>query len=182
MNKTTIRSLKLNQRKNLSPNKIAYLSEKVVNHILSSELYQQAQNIALYLPFGGEVDLTALLQSNDKRNYLPSIQGNQMQFHLYHEDLMFNLHPYGIKQPKFMPALKPAQIDLCLMPLVGFDLHGNRLGMGGGFYDRYFELNDLTQTSLAGIGYQFQQQNQLPAHSWDVKINHIFTEQGHIKL
>lgn len=180
MNKTAIRSLTLNQRKNLNPNQIADLSKKIVNYILASELYLQAQNIALYLPFGGEVDLTALLHSHGKQFYLPSIKQKQMQFHLYKEDLMLDLHPYGIQQPKFMPSLKPAQLDLCLMPLVAFDLHGNRLGMGGGFYDRYFEHNRLTE--LAGVGYQFQQQNKLPAHSWDVKINHIFTEQGHFKL
>jgi len=180
MNKTTIRSQILEKRKSLNPNLIAELSKKIVKHIIHSDLYQQAQHVALYQPFNGEVDLTALLSVKNKQHYLPSIRDKQMQFQLYNDAMLLDKHKYGLTQPNFIEQLPTAQLDLCLMPLVGFDLCGNRLGMGGGFYDRYFENNKTTQ--LAGIGYQFQQQNRLPAHSWDVKINHLFTEHGHHKL
>ncbi len=184
MNKTTIRSQLLKQRKSLSPNQIASLSKKIVKHITQSELYQQAQHVALYLPFNGEVDLTALLQVEHKKHYLPSIQGELMQFQLHTPSLSLNKHQYGINQPEYINSLQPAQLDLCLMPLVGFDLNGNRLGMGGGYYDRYFEhiATANSPTKLAGIGYQFQQQQKLPTQSWDVRINHLFTEQGYFKL
>ncbi|VAW43935.1 5-formyltetrahydrofolate cyclo-ligase, partial [hydrothermal vent metagenome] len=165
MNKTTIRSQLLKQRKSLNPNQIASLSEKIVKHITQSELYQQANHIALYLPFNGEVDLTALLQVEHKKHYLPSIQGKHMQFQRHTPSLLLKKHRYGIDQPEFIGSLQPVQpvqLDLCLMPLVGFDLNGNRLGMGGGYYDRYFEhiVTDNNATQLAGIGYQFQQQQQ----------------------
>lgn len=184
MNKTDIRSQLLKQRKNLSPNQIKALSARTVQHIKQSELYLKSKHVALYLPFNGEVDLTALLSIKDKQHYLPSIQGVKMQFQPYQTAMPLNKHHYGISQPTFIESLQPAKIDLCLMPLVGFDLEGNRLGMGGGYYDRYFEHNKTNNnpTQLAGIGYQFQQQNRLPAHSWDVKINHLFTEQGYLKL
>jgi 5-formyltetrahydrofolate cyclo-ligase len=180
MNKTTIRSILLKQRKSLNQQQINYLSEQVVKHIAQSGLYQQSQHVALYLPCNGEVDLTALLKVKNKHHYLPSIHDKRMQFQHHTPTLALEKHRYGIIQPNFIESLEPVELDLCLMPLIGFDLDGNRLGMGGGFYDRYFEHNNNAQ--LAGIGYQFQQREKLPTQSWDVRINHLFTEQGYLKL
>ncbi len=183
MNKTRIRSLLLQRRKNLSQKQITALSKNTVNHIRQSTLYQQAHRVALYLPFNGEVDISDLLKTGNKIHYLPSIQGEQMQFHRYTPELQLIHHRFGIQQPEFIASLPAAELDLCLLPLVGFDLQGNRLGMGGGFYDRYFaDHNTRQHTQLAGVAYQFQQQQRLPAHSWDVKINHLYTEQGYFKL
>lgn len=103
-----------------------------------------------------------------------------MQFHLYDEHLRIHQHKFGIKQPIYDDTLKQTELDLCLMPLLGFDLNGNRLGMGGGYYDRYFEDNQ--NTVLAGVAYRFQHIDKLFADSWDVKLHHIFTEQGHLIL
>ena len=184
MNKSSIRSQLLKQRKSLSPNKIAGLSKEIVKHIIQSKLYQQAQRVALYLPFNGEVDLTALLSIEQKQHYLPSIKGNEMQFQAHSSTTVLEKHRYGISQPPFIDSLQRPELDLCLMPLVGFDMNGNRMGMGGGFYDRYFQHDapKNNRTQLAGIGYQFQQQQKLPTQSWDVRINHLFTEQGYFKL
>ena len=184
MNKTTIRSQLLAQRKNLSAQQSALLSEKITQHIIGSTLYQQAKHIALYWPFNGEVDITGLLKVSDKQHYLPSIQGQQMQFQAFSAQMSINKNRYGISQPTYIESLQAAELDLCLMPLVGFDMHGNRLGMGGGFYDRYFATSSRSNTrpQLAGVGYQFQQQDQLPVQSWDVRIDHLYTEQGYFKL
>ncbi len=187
MNKNYIRSELLRQRKKLNPDQIISLSKDIVNNITRSSLYQQAKHIAIYLPFNGEVDLSALLKISHKQHYLPSIKDQQMQFQLHTADMQLEQHQYGIKQPTFRETLEMAPLDLCLMPLVGFDMSGNRLGMGGGFYDRYFEYlnNDdgsKCSTQLAGIGYEFQKQQQLPTQSWDVRINHLYTELGYFKI
>jgi len=185
MNKTTIRSQLLRRRKRLNKNQITDLSKKIVNSITQSALYQKTNHIAIYLPFNGEVDLSNLLKIKNKHHYLPSIKNQQMQFQLHTPELELKKHRYGIQQPTFIESLEPIQLDLCLMPLVGFDMLGNRLGMGGGFYDRYFapqKTNQNMQTQLAGIGYHFQQQQQLPTQSWDVRIKHLFTEHGYFKL
>ncbi len=187
MNKTTIRSNILKQRKYLNKKQIILLSKKIVNNIIHSELYKQAKHIAIYLPFNGEVDLTDLLKIKNKYHYLPSIQAEQMQFQLYTPELLIKKHQFGIMQPAYINSLEKTPLDLCLMPLVSFDMMGNRLGMGGGFYDRYFEShnnNEISnnQTQLAGVGYRFQQHQQLPTQSWDVKINHLYTESGYLKI
>ncbi len=187
MNKDYIRSELLRQRKSLRPDQIISLSKDIVNNITASNIYQQAKHIAIYLPFNGEVDLSALLKIKNKQHYLPSIKDQQMQFQMHIPDMHLEQHRYGIEQPTYIESLETAALDLCLMPLVGFDMSGNRLGMGGGFYDRYFEYlnnNDCSEptTQLAGIGYEFQKQQQLPTQSWDVRINHLFTERGYFKI
>ncbi len=184
MNKTTIRSQLLAQRKNLTAQQSALLSEKITDHIIGSALYQQAKHVALYWPFNGEADITGLLKVKDKQHYLPSIQGQQMQFQAFSTKIHMKKNRFGISQPTFIDSLQAAELDLCLMPLVGFDMLGNRLGMGGGFYDRYFATNNGTgrHPQLAGVGYQFQQYDQLPVQNWDVRMNYLYTEQGQFKL
>ena len=76
--------------------------------------------------------------------------------------------------------LTPMQLDLVLMPLVGFDLKGNRLGMGGGFYDRSFAYLHNRRTwrrpRLVGIAYEFQKLEELQNASWDVPMDAVATE------
>lgn len=176
MNKATIRAQLLKQRKQLELIDIERKSRIIIQHLKMTEAFQQARHVALYLPLNGEVDIAELLLTNDKSFYLPSIKGKRMQFHLYTKDLPLVKHQFGVRQPKFIDDLVYPTIDLCLTPLVGFDKQGHRTGMGGGYYDRYFEHNK--STILTGIAYSFQQVKQLPVDSWDVTLHHIITEQG----
>lgn len=177
MNKATIRSQLQSARKQLTPAEAEQHSQATIKHITASTFWADANHVAIYLPCGGEIDLRPLLDVSAKHFYLPSIKGQHMQFQRWHHKLAINPHRFGMQQPDFINELPPAKLDLCLMPLVGFDGSGNRLGMGGGFYDRYFEHND--HTTLAGVAHQCQQVDSLPVDSWDVKLHHIFTEQGH---
>ena len=76
--------------------------------------------------------------------------------------------------------LSATQIDLVLVPLLGFDRRGNRLGAGAGYYDRSFEFLRAkprpAQPLLVGIGYHFQEVPELPAESWDVPLDFIATD------
>ncbi len=77
-------------------------------------------------------------------------------------------------QSDFIDGLKRAHLDVCFLPLLGFDALGHRLGMGGGFYDRYFEHN--SETLLIGVAHDCQQVDSLPVDDWDVKLHAIVTE------
>jgi 5-formyltetrahydrofolate cyclo-ligase len=72
-------------------------------------------------------------------------------------------------------------LDLVLAPLVAFDAHGNRLGMGGGFYDRSFAYllrhTRWLRPRLIGLAYDFQRQSRLPSQAWDVPLQAIATDQ-----
>lgn len=151
-------------------------NQQLVQNITASSLWRHSQSVAIYLAMGDEADISSLL-TVDKAIYLPSIKGNDMQFQLWDEHTAFETLSFGLKQPQFNEQLSPAKIDLYLMPLVGFDSNGNRLGMGGGYYDRYFSKH--SSGIKAGVAYQCQHVEQLPTDPWDVTIQHIFTEQGH---
>ena len=161
------------RRYDLSIEQVQKHSKIIVENIVNSKLWHRSQHIGLYLPINNEVDLTALL-STEKTCYIPSVQGAAMQFHCYHEQLALNITSYGLSQPKFAVEHKRPQLDLCLMPLLGFDSKGHRLGMGGGYYDRYFDNNQ--DTVLLGVAHSVQELEELPIDPWDVKLHAIITE------
>ena len=175
--KHRIRQQVLKKRRQLSIQQQKDFSGAVIEHIIASQLWQQAQHIGIYLAINGELNIEALKRHN-KTLYVPTVEGSDMQFHTFTDETQLIEGPYKIRQPEFLAQHQPPPLDLCLVPLVAFDRSGHRLGMGGGFYDRYFANN--TDTELVGIAYGFQEHTQLPVEEWDVKLQHIFTEHGHI--
>lgn len=89
---------------------------------------------------------------------------------------------YGIPEPELLPEsqLTPGDMDVVLVPLVGFDRRGTRLGAGGGYYDRSFAfLRGLPRPArplLVGVAYDFQEVDALPAEAWDVPMDLIVTD------
>jgi 5-formyltetrahydrofolate cyclo-ligase len=89
---------------------------------------------------------------------------------------------FGIPEPDVAPSslLAPADMSLVLVPLLAFDATGNRLGTGGGFYDRSFafRLRTPAPPTLVGVGYAFQRVAELAAESWDVPLDGALTDDG----
>lgn len=180
--KQSIRQILKARRKALSKLQLTKNSTVVVkrlkSHILSKK---KPLNCAIYLPFDNEVDLTELLLTASAHQFfIPSIRGQNMQFHQYQAELPIKSHRFGMQQPAFIDNHIEPQLDICLMPLLGFDNSGNRLGMGGGFYDRYFSENKHCQ--LIGVAHQCQQYPTLPTEDWDIKLQQIITEQQVITI
>jgi len=176
-NKSTIRN-KLNQlRANLTSGQVKQLSQSICGNILSSDVFNNSKCIAIYSALFNEVDLSMLLQTN-KQLCLPVVQAdNAMTFHQYDENTALSKNKYNILEPQNGLIVAASAIDLCLMPLVGFNRKGNRLGMGGGYYDRYFELNkfQIKPTILAGIAYDFQEDDTIQNQEWDIPLDIVFT-------
>lgn len=103
-----------------------------------------------------------------------------MRFAAYQAHTQLKLNRYGIAEPDNLDFLPAAALDLVIVPLLGFDKHGQRLGSGAGHYDRTFAfLNNLVKPSkpvLIGLAYELQAVTTLPAASWDVRLDHIITE------
>ena len=175
--KDTIRQQLRRQRNALSSQQVQQHSHRIVTTLRDSQLWQQARHVGLYLPINNEVDLTDLL-NDDKCCYLPSVHDTMMQFHRHRNEMILNTTAYGLSQPAFVANHKRPQLDVCFLPLVGFDARGHRLGMGGGFYDRYFKDNQ--DTILVGVAHALQQCESLPIDPWDVKLHSILTEQNWI--
>lgn len=179
------------RRSALTPHEQQHLAETLTQHLIRHPLYRNSQRIACYLPNDGEMDLSPLIEciwGHRKTCYLPVLglrHSNRLWFVPYNEHDALQTNRFGIPEPvhpRGMRQLKPREIDLVLMPLVAFDLHGNRLGMGGGFYDR--TLSFLNQQAhwrrprLLGIAYDFQHTPTLPCQTWDIPLDGIATETG----
>ncbi|QIZ77672.1 5-formyltetrahydrofolate cyclo-ligase [Ferrimonas lipolytica] len=153
-------------------------------HLPDHSLLQHASHVAIYLAADGELDphlLAEILHARGKTLALPIIHPfhrQQLLFQRYQPGMPLQPNRFGIDEPKLdKSALIPLQeLDVIFMPLVGYDLGGNRLGMGGGFYDR--TLGGFTETqrpTLIGLAHEVQRVPALPVQPWDVPIDAVAT-------
>ena len=155
--------------------------------LAGSRWFANGRTIAVYLPNDGEIGLLPLVArawSMGKRTYLPKLFGPKLWFLPFHARTTFAGNRFSIPEP-VEPArrrIRPMFLDLVLFPLVAFDRVGNRLGMGGGYYDRTFEAvrrrTAWRGPTLVGVAYEFQRVDALPAADWDVPLDAIVTECG----
>ncbi|WP_299980521.1 5-formyltetrahydrofolate cyclo-ligase [uncultured Pseudoteredinibacter sp.] len=174
------------QRQSLSAQQQQAAAEKLSLHFAQLPELAESQNIAAYLASDGELDLSPcieLIWGQGKQCYLPRVtSASQMEFRGYRQDSELQNNRYGIAEPSNKAILiSPEQLDLVLLPLVGFSRDGGRLGMGGGFYDRAFafKAHSLSKPTLIGVAHSLQEVEQLPIESWDIPLSAIITEQGY---
>lgn len=175
--KTQIRQNLIAQRSQLTNTEQSEFSELIVQNIISSEIFQASNTIAIYIAINGEVDLTKLLKL-PKSYLLPVVhEENSMHFTQYKLGDELKMNRYKILEPTYPKHYPSEKIDLCLLPLVGFNRNGGRIGMGAGFYDRYFAINHMLSrpTVLAGIAYDFQENDSIENDYWDIPLDFIFT-------
>ena len=143
-------------------------------------------NVAGYWAVRGEVPLNlavARLSSRGQHYFLPVLDESAprlLGFAKYVAGGALAANRFGIPEPCDREILPAAQMDVVLLPLLAFDVRGNRLGTGGGWYDTTFAfLRDQARPArplLVGVGYAFQQVDALPAENWDVPLDCIATE------
>jgi 5-formyltetrahydrofolate cyclo-ligase len=204
MNKQTIRHRIIQQRRQLSKEQQQQRSQQTANHLQQNTCFIQAKHIAYYLPIAGEADPTSLQKHtksiapphshhSEKTFYLPIVAQhgeNSLLFAKVHKNTHYKKNKYGIKEPIYhaRDLLAADQLDLVIMPVGGFDHQVNRLGMGGGYYDRTFAFKYQNNTNaqkipiLIGYAYDFQRLNKLQAENWDIPLNGIATESGILLL
>lgn len=156
----------------------------ICQKILALPIFAKSQHIAFYMSHDGEVNPQLILkeaQSLKKNCYLPVLNAdNTLLFYRYQENMTLVNNRFGIAEPESMNQshISIQELDLVLMPLVGFDHHGNRLGRGKGYYDRTFaDLQDQEKPILLGLAYDFQKLTKINPSHWDVPMHAIMTEQ-----
>lgn len=143
-------------------------------------------NIGGYWAIDGELPLAALaqgLRARGQHYHLPILGARrQLAFAPWQPGMPLATNRYGIPEPVCADAERrtPEQLDVVLLPLLGFDRRGHRLGFGGGWYDRSFAfLRERAHTArplLVGIGYAVQEVASIPAMAWDVHLDFVATE------
>ena len=142
---------------------------------------RNAQHIALYISFDGEIStdkLIKILWAQGKQVYLPVLHPfnpNHLLFLRYLPDIPMLKNKFGIWEPKLnvQNVLPLDELDILFTPLVAFDKQGNRLGMGGGFYDRTLQHWQKSSFIPVGLAHQCQQVEQLPTEAWDMPLHQI---------
>ncbi len=155
-------------------------SNRVCSRILTLNDYHQATHIGLYHAVRGEIDLSFLRLKATLENkiyYYPIMNPDRtLSFLPVTADTLFSKNSLGINEPliNMKLAVPPDTLDILFLPLVAFDDHGTRLGMGGGYYDR--TLATLKPKHLVGVAYDFQHEAFINRESWDVPLSVIITE------
>jgi len=186
--KETLRKLLRKKRISLTHIQQQKKSQKIINHVLKSEVFKTAKNIAYYHAVRGEADPANLnIGHKQQQFYLPivvSASKNKQQGLVFSPASLtsqYQLNQFNIPEPICEPSelIQVYELDLLIMPLLGFDRSGNRLGMGGGFYDRslaYKQQRPEKRPVLMGFAYDFQEVESLLAEPWDIGLDWIAME------
>ncbi len=145
------------------------IQRKLVDFLLSKKY----QNIGLYHPIRGEVDVFAILEALPQRSvYLPRVKGERLEFVSVGEGDELVEGAFGILEPEG-PVVDPRILDLVVVPGIAFTEAGNRLGYGGGFYDRFLASLDCT---CVGVCQDLFLTDYLPMQSHDQRMDFVITE------
>ena len=177
------------QRNTLSTSQQLRAAQQLATQLATQPLFRVSRRIAVYLPNDGEIDPVPLMLRIWKMNktcYLPVLSRlthDRLWFAPFRPDTPLTRNRFGILEP-LAPArarVVAQDLDLILMPLVAFDTQGNRLGMGGGFYDKSLAFlrtrSVWRKPHLIGLAHDFQRVDKLTANAWDVPLQAVATDQ-----
>ncbi|MGU3524915.1 5-formyltetrahydrofolate cyclo-ligase [Enterobacteriaceae bacterium C23F] len=178
-----IRQIIRQRRRALTPDQQSLFAEQAARRMLAYSPVVMAKTVAVFLSFDGELDTQPLIEQlwqSGKKVYLPVLHpfspGNLLFLH-YHPQSELILNRLKIQEPKLdvREVLPLSELDVLITPLVAFDQQGQRLGMGGGFYDR--TLQNWQQHGLQPVGYAHdcQQVDALPVEKWDIPLPAVVT-------
>ncbi len=179
--KISVSKFKL-RKKIINLRKKKYFEIKIGNNIIDSfrNKIDLSNNkiIGGYFPINFEFDCLQILKqfySNDYSISLPIIKrNNQMDFYKWNPNDPLTISSFGIPQPLKLKKVYP---DIMFVPIVAFDKYRNRIGYGGGFYDRYLEkISQIKKCITIGLAFSFQKVNKINVEKFDRKLDLIFTE------
>lgn len=177
------------KRRSLSPQQQQQASQQLLKIIRRRSDFRRSQHIALYLANDGEINPMPIIRhcwKLGKKVYLPVLHPvlhNRLWFVPYTPSSPMVRNIYGIEEPKLLPHRRRRawSLHMVLLPLVGFDKYGNRMGMGGGYYDRTFSFKaqqgGLRGPALIGLAHEVQKVERLPVENWDIPLSTILTDQ-----
>jgi len=171
------------RKKILRIRKKKYFEIKLGNNFINKIFYKinlskKKKLIGGYFPINFEIDCLQLLKKFYQEGYsisLPIINKNyQMDFYKWEINDPLTISSLGIPQPSKLKKVYP---DILFVPLVVFDKYSNRIGYGGGFYDRYIEkISKIKKCVTIGLAFSHQKVNKIETENFDQKLNLIVTE------
>tara|TARA_B100000963_G_scaffold221252_1_gene192845 strand:+ start:9412 stop:9966 length:555 start_codon:yes stop_codon:yes gene_type:complete len=150
--------------------------------LIRKKFTKNKMKLACYYPSSFEVNILKIFELEfflKLKTFLPVVQNNKfMYFKKWKKNDILQINKFGMLEPKLFS--KNTVPNIMLVPLLAYDMYKNRLGYGGGFYDRYLNkfLKKNNNILTIGIAFSFQKYNKLPQSNNDVKLKYILTEKG----
>ncbi len=168
-------------RRSFTQSKQSKAARQAAEHAQTLRQWQSAKSIAIYLDADGELGTQAIIQAALTQNreiYLPVIGPKRtLTFAHWVTDQPLVSNALGIGEPNSNATrCSIEELDILFMPLVAWDKRGNRLGMGGGYYDR--ALAGVSGPALIGLAHSEQEVDTVPSEHWDAVLDAVLTEQG----
>ena len=178
MNKSEIRKKILKIRKKNYSKKSVLNINSIINIIKEKKI--TGKNLGGYYPCNHEVDVIQILNKFQKLKFnisLPKIKKNfQMDFIKWPVRDPLIINSYGIPEPTLNNIIYP---DILLVPVVAYDKYLNRIGYGGGFYDRYIKkIKKIKKVVTIGLAYSSQEVKKIPTNKYDIKLDFVITEKN----
>ena len=181
-----LRQLNRKRRAQLSKDELEAAALQLFDRISVLPEFINASKIATYSAVNGEISLNPLIDlalEMGKQIYLPNLDLKSLRFSPYFHDQKMRINRFKLPEPDVTDdeMLAPEAMDLVLAPLVVFDPQRNRIGMGGGYYDRSFEFRKQSGRdvpTLIGVAHELQKVEQLIAEDWDVRLDMVVTDGG----
>lgn len=178
-----IRETVRRQRQALTPLQQQVAAQQAAAQALAYPPLQQACCVALFLSFDGELDTRPLIEALWQRGQqvclpiLHPFSAGQLLFLRYTPQSVMRPNRFGIQEPltDVRQVIPLNKLDVMLVPLVAFDLQGQRLGMGGGFYDRTLQQYQDYHFQPVGLAHDCQQVGSLPVEHWDIPLPAVIT-------
>lgn len=179
--KKEIRSKILKMRQALPKEEVREKSLRIMERIEETEAFQNADNLLAYIDFRGEVATGSLIEKAwklGKKVYVPRVAGKEMEFYQIRSFEDLEKGAYGILEPKKeCPAYEAGKEKdtLAILPGSVFDKKKNRVGYGGGFYDRYFE--NRREICRIAVAYEMQIVEEIETEEFDLPADYVATEE-----
>ena len=173
------------KREQLSSENVDQLGSAIFSNLLDSKILEDKSRIAIYYSVNNEVATMQIIKhlwTKDKELFLPIIKSNQLVFGSYKSGDNLSNNKFDIPEPATPTEelITADVLDLVVVPLVAFDSDCNRLGMGGGYYDRALAFKKTSSKTnsplLIGLAYELQKVNILEMNSWDIPMDGIISE------
>ena len=181
MNKSQIRNKIIKIRKKKFDEDLKIDLGKFISFLKIDKL--SVKSIGGYYPSNYEINDLDILDLLEKKNFkisLPIIKkNNQMNFYSWSRNDPLKINRFGIPEPVSTKVFYP---DILLVPLVAYDSSLNRLGYGGGYYDRFIEkIEKIKKVTKIGLAFSFQKISSIPINQYDKRLDFIFTEKEILK-
>lgn len=181
MEKKEIRNLILNKRNNLKLKEKSLKDESIFKTLIENDLYKTSKNIFIFINYGSEVETKKIINKaiqDGKKIYVPKTIKESKEMRAIEIKSLENLKEdkFGILEPEnFEGEINKNELDLIIVPGAAFDRRGNRIGYGGGYYDRYFSDLEINIKKVA-LSYELQLVKNIVSEKYDIKVDFIITE------